>query len=126
MYAKASRFSNRQIKTNRFGMIQHFFYRQDVEEYWKDKHSDISREDFSCMMQDRIWSYIQKYPYDPDANDVMPFGQYKDTPIKQIYKEDSEYLVWTLWIKRDNEKFMKLLCENVEVGFLMKMLFSLR
>jgi hypothetical protein len=107
-------------------MIQHFFYRQDVEEYWKTKHSDISREDFSTMMQDKIWVYILKYPYNPEAQDLMPFGQYKDTPIKQIYKDDSDYLVWVLWIKRDNENFMKMLCENVGVGPLMKMLFSLR
>ena len=126
MYAKASRFTNHQVKSNRLGMIQHFFYNPLVEEHWKTKVNDVSREDFSKMEQDKMWSFMLKYPYDEDALDTIPFGKYQGITFKEVYQSDSDYLVWVLWTKRNNDKFMKLLCSNVDIGFLMKRLFALR
>lgn len=128
MYSNASRHYNKTGKgtTTRPSVIQHFFFRPEIEEYWKQHHSDMSREEFSKMMQDQIWDHILKHPYDKELEDKIPFGQYKDMTYKQIFKEDIDYLVWLLWTKRNSKSFMKVLCSNVEVGFVMKRLFALR
>ena len=126
MYARASRFQTRQFKSTQKTVIEHGFVQSFVEETYKEKlNNEITREEYASIMDKRFDEIIKKYPYN-ESIDVMPFGMYKDEPIRNIFDENPEYLLYILWIKRTDKNFVRLISENCNLPYLVRKLVAIQ
>ena len=126
MYARASRFQTGQFKATQRTVIEHGFVYNFVEETYNEKlKNEITREEYSSIIDKRFDETIKKYPYN-ESTDTMPFGMYKGDPIIDIFNENPDYLIYLLWVRRNDKNFIRLISENCNLPYLVRKLVAIQ
>lgn len=66
-----------------------------------------------------LWFILERIDMNIGLEDTMPLGKYKSRKIKDIYRDDAEYLVWFRQARKDSNQDAKFF--NPEVGALLDM-----
>jgi hypothetical protein len=126
MYARSSRFQTKQFKPAHRTVIEHGFVLNFVEETYNDKVKDeITREEYSLVIEKRFNEIVEKYPFN-QSQDNMPFGKYKGDLIMNIFEQDVDYLLYILWVKRNDKSFIRLVSENCNLPYLVRKLLAIQ